>query len=220
MPYVLDWKASIEKLKSLLSQLENFAVPDEDKLSLMVRKIFWLLLNAQLQALQSLNDRYISCAVSWDDKTGLPSHPSMIADARYSAERIPDSFIRNLIDSFVGWTSFAEQEMNCWCGSWNKPRVVKIEVFLNHILSVEGECLRLKQFVGLKYADQKHLKHHYDLQMPSVALNGLVLVSCFEASLKMINGVEIKCLSVKKAKTLNLEGVGERIVGANKTLVG
>lgn len=214
----LDYQKTIERIEEIITGLRLNAISKIDlnvyqDLSLLALKT---LLKAQIKVLGYINDSSLNCAVPWDKRTGFPSHPTMVADAqRYVDFFKPPEEVKAFLDSFLGWSQVAREEMRCCCGQGKKARTVILFIQLNHIVSVvNDEYLCLKQFVGVGSLDSAHLKHHYDFGKPSQVADDLHIISVSEQGFRLV-GKHIVTLNLnpgfQRADQLNLEEFFRRV---------
>lgn len=201
----LGYEDSIAKLKNILLIGSD-------------NNIVTLLLKAQVKVLEYLNDQHINCPVPWDKRTGLSSHPSMIADAqKYTKFFQCSDVLKSILDSFLGWSLFATEELLCCCGgSLLKPRKVSFDVMLNHALRVDkigaDYFLIVKQLVGVRCSNRGHLKNHYNFGKMSQVLDDLSMIFIDESGLSLKSGqIDCRFISSQKADQFNLEEFSRRI---------
>lgn len=202
----LDYKKSIDKLKNIL----KIELPGSD--------VITLVLKAQAKVLEHLNDENFNCPVPWDKRTSLPSHPSMVTDAQKYAEFFKCSAgLKSVLDSLLGWSLFAKEELLCCCGgSLLKPRDVSFDVVLNHALRIDrvgnNSFLVIKQFVGVRCNNRRHLKNHYNFGRMSQVIDDLSIIFIAEAGFRLtLNGIDHRFISSQKADQFNLEEFSRRI---------
>src|SRR3989344_787406 len=212
----LDYQESIVKLKDILT----IYFPDSSD-----SNIITLLLKAQMKVLEYLNDQHINCLVPWDKRTGLPSHPSMVADAQKYANFLRCSEgLKSLLNSFLGWSLFAEEKLLCCCGgSLLKLRNVSFDVMLNHLLRVDqigGDYfLIVKQLVGVRCGDKGHLKNHYNFGKMSQAMDDLSMIFTAESGFNLKSGqIRYRFCSSQKADQFNFEEFSKRINAINSEI--
>lgn len=203
----LDYQQSIAKLKDILRVGFDTALT-----------IPLLILKAQLKVLEYLNDRHVNCPIPWDKRTGFPSHPSMVADAQKYLKFFQCSAdLKSLLDSFLGWSLFAREELLCCCGgSLLKPRNISFDVMLNHVLRIDyvdgNFFLVIKQLVGVRCSNRGHLKNHYNFGKMSQAIDDLSMIFISESGFNLKSGrINHKFISSQKADQFNLEEFSRRI---------
>lgn len=160
---------------------------------LMFLDILLLLLTSHLATVKYLNlaqsevvmqkligSENITCDIPWDEKMGLPSHPTLAADAK-SYPRIfkpEDGRLSALCESFSGWSRYATQKELCACNSRLRINELIIEILVNHILKAENGWISIKQLIGLRSKDTKRLeKHYYEDKSPSRFVDSLLIIS-------------------------------------------
>jgi len=159
----IDYREAIGKIRKTATKLKK-ELSKQEASKVLPSFAFYILLRAEMEVLLYLNDENLNCQVPWNDwdmKVGLPSIPSMIADAR-KHRTAEESFLYALLHSFFSWTVFARETLDCSHGSGPK-REVKDDIMMNYVLSSEDNALVIKQLVGVKSDDLSHLEHHYDL---------------------------------------------------------
>lgn len=209
---VLNYNDSIEKLQGITERVNGGA--GEINLSESLPFFCFLAaLKAQLKVLKYLNDEYLNCALAWDARTGLPSHPSIIADVgSYIKHFEPKGVLGIVLRSFLGWTLFSAENLMCACGRGFSLRQIKIDVMLNHAVRVEADNLVIKQFLGIKCDDPGHLKHHYDVTKLSQRDNDLHLIWTCENQVELKDGLEIKSVKTLQSKQFNAGEFENRIL--------
>lgn len=202
----LDYQESIARIKDIL------------EIDMSGSSTVTLVLKAQMKVLEYLNDRHLNCPIPWDKRTGLPSHPSMVADAqKYTKFFQCSEGLKSLLDSFLGWSLFAKEELSCCCGgSLLKPRNVSFDVMLNHALRVDqigGDYfLVVKQLVGVRCSNRGHLKNHYNFGQMSQVLDDLSMIFIAETGFGLKSGrIDYRFISSQKADQFNLEEFSRRI---------
>lgn len=179
-PIFLGYKESLEKLHTIITVLFNeienpppMSRPTEQNALLILLSAFI----AQYYTIKKLNDEVINCCVPWDQRTGLPTHSTIIADAQKFCELFrPPPFLELILCSLFQWTLFTRQEFKCCCGRGWKMRTITIEIMINFFIGVTEKDLVIKQIVGIKSDDRKHLQEHYDRKRGSRTFNDLVIV--------------------------------------------
>ncbi len=201
----LSYQESIEKIKDILAANKD-------------PNIITFLLRAQLKVLKYLNDENFNCLVPWDKRTGLPSHPSMAADAqKYMNFYQCSDDLKSVLNSFLCWSLFAREELICCCGgSLLKPRKVSLDIMLNHVLRVEvidGDyCLVVKQLVGAGCSNKGHLKNHYNFGKMSQLIDNLSIIFIAEICLNLKSSkIDSRLPASQKADQFNLEEFERRI---------
>lgn len=166
---------------------------------LMFLDILLLLLASHLLAVKHLNSiqsprimqkligkENITCDIPWDETLGLPSHPTLAADAKSFPKifRPEDQRLTALCESFSGWSLYATQKELCACNSRLKVNELTIEILVNHILKTEGDKLLIKQLIGLRSKDLSRLeKHYYEDKVPSRFVDSLLIISDVSADI-------------------------------------
>jgi len=206
-----DYNESINRLKSILES----GLPANCS---TIGNAISAILKAQVKVLEYLNDRHLNCPVPWDKRTGLPSHPSMVADAQKYVKFFQCSEdLKSVLNSFFGWSLFAEEKLICCCGgSLLKPRNVSFDVMLNHALRVEqidGDYfLVVKQLVGVRCSNRGHLKNHYNFGKMSHVMDDLSMIFIDEAGFSLkSNRIDYRFISSQKADQFNFEEFSRRI---------
>lgn len=202
----LDYQESITRLKNIL------------EIDISSSNTVTLILKAQLKVLEYLNDKNFNCPVPWDKRTSLPSHPSMVADAqKYTKFFQCSEGLKSVLNSFLGWSLFAKEELLCCCGgSLLKSRHVSFDVMLNHALRVDrigaDYFLVVKQLIGVRCGDRGHLKNHYNFGKMSQAMDDLSMIFFAEAGFNLrSNKIDYKVIASQKADQFNFEEFSRRI---------
>ncbi len=202
---------SIQKIKQIIygCWLEYHS----DRPGLLPSFVFGLALKAQIKVLQSLNSQYLYCDVLWDQDTGLPSHPSLVADVQKFPEILEHpELLETVLKSFASWTLLQRQEIDCCCGGDFKLRKVLFEIMLNHILRVEGNSLIITQLVGVRSDDQKHLKKHYSFSKQSKRADDMHIVwSCANKLTPNDGSYSLSSLESQCAKEFKVEEFAKMI---------
>ncbi len=215
---ILGWRDSILRLEETVGKFERGLMEFAGEAFLPFVS-FFLLLSAQFKALESLNDEYLNCGLAWDERTGLPSHPSIIADGQtYRRLFKPDGILDAVLASFSGWILLSREQLFCCCGKKFrgplKDRNVEIDVLLNHILSFDDEKgFVVKQLVGIKCGDPEHLEHHYDFKKQSRRDDGLYIIWLCENRLIVNGKVEAALFSKEQAGQFNAPELYKRLNG-------
>ncbi|MBI3274144.1 MAG: hypothetical protein HYZ69_03290 [Candidatus Colwellbacteria bacterium] len=179
-PLFLGYSESLKKLKRIIMILEKkimHPLPMHQAPAQGTLLVFRAALVAQYRTIEKLNNETINCDVPWDRITGFPTHTTIIADAQKFCElfRVPP-LIEILLRSLRSWTAFSEQEFKCCCGKGWKMRTLFLEVMLNYSFETTENGLMIKQIVGIKSNDRKHLQEHYDQKRGSRVFGDLVIV--------------------------------------------
>ncbi|MDP3792275.1 MAG: hypothetical protein Q8Q89_00955 [bacterium] len=157
-------QARLEKIKLSLSDLA------EEHMPFMA---YLVLLDAVINHLRNSLNKMFYFPIPWETDTGLPSQPSLIADARHYCRVANLSETTGVIvDSFAEWRLFKEQKVFCCCGKGSvisRERIVPIEIVIHHPVSIDREAhtLEIKQLVGIRSTDRDHIENHYDLRLDS-----------------------------------------------------
>lgn len=209
----LDYQESMTRIKDIF----GVDMPSNSSLA--------LLLKAQLKVLEYLNDQYLNCPTPWDKRTGLPSHPSMVADAqKYSKFSQCSEGLKSVLDSFFGWSLFAREELLCCCGgSLLKPRKVSFDIMLNHALRVDqinnDYFLVVKKLVGVRCSNKGHLKNHYNFGRMSRVIDDLSMIFVAEDGFNLKSGqIDHGFISSQKADQFNFEEFSRRVASVTSEI--
>lgn len=181
----LSYQESIAKLNNILDS-NDFGRNVNSAIAFVV-----IALKAQAKILEHLNDQHLNCSIPWDKRTGLPSHPSMIADAqKYTKFFQCSEGIKSVLNSFLGWSLFAEKKILCYCdSSLLKPHNVSFGVMLNHVMRVDwtkGDYFFvIKQLVGVKCNNKEHPKNHYNFGKISQVMDDLSMIFISEVGFNL-----------------------------------
>src|SRR3989344_4531723 len=157
-------QARLEKIKLSLSILAKKHLP---------LLAYTVLLEAAINNILRRNNKMFYFPIPWETDMGLPSQPSLIADARHYCRVNNLSETSGIIvDSFAEWRLFKEQKIFCCCGKGSvisRERIVPIEIVLHHPISIDREAytIEIKQLVGIRSTDRDHIENHYDLRRDS-----------------------------------------------------
>jgi len=214
----LNYKESIERIQKIIDSLGHQIDNDLPQVIRPTLICLYAVLKAQLKVIEYLNDEYLNCGMPWDEETGFPSPPSMIADAeRYIDFFKPDKAIEIILRSFFEWTLFSQEKFICCCGNFS-PRSVSLDLMLNCRLGSTIEGLKIKQLFGVKSDDKKHLIHHYDdKKKPSRVIDDLIIIFSSHGSLRVNeNKIELcESFDSERVEQFNLD---EFIARNNKLL--
>lgn len=213
-PQFLNWRESAEKIRELVVRLKNDIVRKENpSYQVLAGYAFLALLAAEIGALHHFNSDTLSCALPWDENTGIPSPSSMIADVQkflLHAGYTKDA--QKLLQSFATWTPIAEQKISCVCGSKKfQSREIGIHLILHHIVSQEDNVVAVRQLVGVASDDDEHLRHHYNVRTPSRQYEDVQII--WDAENHIRNEV-FSLLKSSYADTFNVAEFESRIKGA------
>lgn len=156
--------ARLQKIKSALSDLAKEHMP------IMA---YAILLDAAINHLKHGQNKMFYFPIPWEKDAGLPSRPSLVADARHYCQTDNLSEITKLIvGSFAEWRLFQREKIFCCCGkdsTVSRERIVPIEIVIHHPINIYRELniLEIKQLVGIRSADRDHIENHYDLRRDS-----------------------------------------------------
>ena len=204
----VDYKTSIERLDDILKRIK--------KRTSYEAAIWRAVFSSERAVLEYLNDERLNCEVAWDQRTGLPSHPSLIADIQQYAKlfRPPKMGLglevkKALLQSFSGWTLLGHQTMDCACGRSFKMRKVEMDFMINTLLRVEKNALVMKQLIGIKADDPAHLAQHYDFGKASKKIDDCIIIFESESKVSMKDGryLLIRRLSQKSAGQFNTDKI-------------
>lgn len=218
-PKFFNWRESAEKIRELIVRLKN-DIDRKENLSYQALPgyAFLALLAVEIGALRHLNSESLSCALPWDETTGMPSLPSVIADVQ---KFLPHTEYREdaqrLLQSFAAWTPIAEQKIACVCGSEKfQTREIVIHLMLHHVMSQEDSMVVVRQFVGVASDDDTHLRHHYNVRTPSQQYEDVQII--WDAENRIRNEVFF-LLTSSYADTFNVAEFESRIKGAAAEII-
>ncbi|MBI4160639.1 MAG: hypothetical protein HY506_01915 [Candidatus Yanofskybacteria bacterium] len=166
-------QARLQKIKSALSGLA------EDHMPVMA---YIILLDAAINHLGRSQNKMFYFPIPWEKDTGLPSHPSLIADARHYCQTNGLSDTAGVIvNSFTEWQAFRKQNIFCCCGKGSavsRERMVLIEIVIHHpiIIDRESNIFEIKQLVGIRATDRDHIENHYNLRRDSRVDNNISII--------------------------------------------
>lgn len=179
-PVFLTYKESLTKLEEIITLLHN-AITHPPPMRRPTAENALIILCAaciaQFHTIKKLNNETINCDVPWDQRTGFPVHSTIIADAQKFCELFhPPPCLETLLRSLSRWTTFSHEEFKCCCGRGWKLRILFLEIMVNTFLDVTEKGLMIKQIVGIKSDDRKHLQEHYNQKRGSHIFHDLVIV--------------------------------------------
>jgi hypothetical protein len=210
---ILDYKESIQKLSDLVTIIKEKMQKMENEYGSYLPSIsFFLALQVQAKVIDYLNDEALNYGLAWDEDTGFPSLPSLVADVgSYVRHFNPQGKLRILLESFCGWSLFEKEEMLCCCSSF-KLRKVALEIMLNHVLEIQESSVVIKQILGVRTDDLKHLEQHYDLKKPSQRIDNLNIIWLCRNEIKNNGSLKIEYLGSEHAEQFNFLGFQNRIM--------
>lgn len=192
-------RARLQKVRLTLAELAK------EHLSVMA---YGVLLDTAIKHLEQDQNKMFYFPIPWEKDTGLPSHPSLIADARHYCQNNNLSDTAGVIvDSFAEWRLFKEQKILCCCGKGSvvsQERIVPIEIVIHHPIHADGEAniLEIKQLVGIKSADRNHIENHYDLRQDSRVNSNISIVSTSSVKINLTD-FQLMARSENNAKQFN-----------------
>ena len=157
-------QARLEKIKLSLSILAKKHLP---------LLAYTVLLEAAINNILRRNNKMFYFPIPWETDTGLPSQPSLIADARhYCRVNNLSETTGIIVDSFAEWRLFKEEKIFCCCGKGSaisRERIVSFEIVIHHPINIdrEAQILEIKQLIGIKSTDRDHIENHYNLRRDS-----------------------------------------------------
>lgn len=175
-------RARLQKIQSALAELAKEHLP------IMA---YGILIDAAINHLEQGQNKMFYFPIPWEKDTGLPSHPSLIADARHYCRNNNTTETKGLIvDSFAEWRLFQKTSIFCCCGKGSvcsRERIVPIEIVIHHPIHADGKAniLEIKQLVGIKTADRDHTENHYDLRQDSRVNSNISIVSTSSAKISL-----------------------------------
>lgn len=175
--FIEDPETTIIRLQEIKSRLSDLA---EKHMPIMA---YTVLLGASINHLTHGQNKMFYFPIPWEVDTGLPSHSSLIADARHYC-RSNNLFDTTgiIVDSFAEWRLFKEQRIFCCCGKGSvisRERMVPIEIVIHHPISIdrESKTLEIKQLVGIRSTDREHIENHYNLRRDSRVDDSISIIS-------------------------------------------
>lgn len=211
---ILGYAESLERLRGIIPKFETQIKTAKDSSFLLPFISFYLALLAHKKALEYLNDKYLNYGLAWDEDIGLPSLPSLVADVgSYIRYLNPQGGLRMILESFCGWTLFAKEEIMCACGKRSlKLRKVSLEIMLAHILEIKNSSVVVKQLLGVRTDDMKHLVRHYNFKKPSQRIDNLFMIWLCQNRIKNNGNLEGEYLGSEQAEQFNLLGFQNRVL--------
>lgn len=174
---------------------------------------------AQAATLQKLNSRSLHAPVPWDQLTGFPSHPTLIADAvKYADFLEKNDPLRIILSSFREWTLFCKEKVQCKHDS--EAKIIDCEVLLNHTIARENNALAVKQLVCAKSDNKRHLERHYGSVKPTKAYGESTNI-IWTASNKILASdeeqIKIESFGIETSNMFSEVEFGKRLIAAIKS---
>ena len=181
---------AVARSEVITNQIEKLLGADI-KPELFAARVYCLALRAQQKILGYLNSDSFYCQVLWDDRTGLPSHPSLAADVAKCGEvfGLPAE-LRALLNSLSEWTVLRSEKLEGCCCS-GKPRDILLDIMVNTVLRVDADWLTIKLFLGVRTNDEKHLEKHYGFKRQSRASGDINIIFIGENRMRVLNGIVV-----------------------------
>lgn len=185
--FIEDPETTIARLQKIKSGLSDLA---EKHMPFMA---YTVLLGAAINHLTHSQNKMFYFPIPWEVDTGLPSHPSLIADARhYCRSNNLSNTIGIIVDSFAEWRIFQQQRIFCCCGKGSvisRERIVPTEIVIHHPIHIDREAktLEIKQLVGIRSTDRDHIEHHYSLRRDSRVNHHISIISSAFATIEIEN---------------------------------
>lgn len=200
---ILGYRESIKRLSAMVDKLRKILVK-ESMLAFLPAWCFLLAIKGEIRTWLAINSERLNSPVVWDTETSLPSHPSLAADAKSSADYLGenDLLLKLILQSFSGWTPFCEETIQCACGGHGfKKRNVGYGIFVKHDLLKDGSSLNVRQMVAIQSEDADFLDKHFSWKAENVGLQNSVIVysSKNRVAVGGAKGVEIANLETKSA---------------------
>ena len=170
---------AVARSEVITNQIEKLLGADI-KPELFAARVYCLALRAQQKILGYLNSDSFYCQVLWDDRTSLPSHPSLAADAAKCGEvfDLPTES-RALLNSFSEWTVLRSEKLEGCCCS-GKPRDVLLDIMANTVLRADTDWLTVKLLLGIRTNDENHLEKHYGFKRQSQVSDDIGIIFACE----------------------------------------
>ncbi len=185
--FIEDPEISINRLRKIKSGLSDLA---ERHMPIMA---YTILFDAAINHLTHSQNRMFYFPIPWELDTGLPSHPSLIADAKhYCRTNNLTETTGVIVDSFAEWRSFKKQRIFCCCGKGSvisRERIVPIEIVIHHPVNIDRESrtLEIKQLVAIRSSDRDHIENHYDLRRASRVNSDISIIKTGFVKIDLVN---------------------------------
>lgn len=210
---IIDYKEGLRRLRGLIDLIHDKISIGNSTLigkNFGFLKVLGIVFEAQHKLIGHINDELISCPLAWDETTGFPSHPTLVADLQKYAEifKPQDSVLATVLRSFARWEHLVQETSTRCCGSGFNLKTVKMDIKLNHGLKTMHNFLIFTQLVGVESADLSHqeLRDYFDFRRPSRVIDGLMIIFSREWLLQAKDGeLETKEVKTEKAELFNLE---------------
>jgi len=193
-PEFKGYKESIELIEKISVGLKK-ELEKVEPLEFLPLWCFWAGLRGEAKVLGEINSEYLNSPLAWDTETNLPSHPSLVADAKKSCDFLRDSHprLKAVLSSFSGWAFLEEETVECGCyiSSFKKPDEEnnKIDVkqlfYLFHGLKKNGGELRVRQMLAVSADNKAHLAGHFSWSMKASGLERAIVIYESENSVSL-----------------------------------
>lgn len=175
---------SLKRLRPLIEGLEGADPKEQTPFHPVVLMLF--LAHASTVDIWKQSDH--PCFVAWDENTGMPSHPTLMADANFWGKRTRGKESA-LLQSFGEWAVWKQEPFNCSCGRFRRgARKIEVEIMLRHDLAVLGDILILYQAAAVRSSDKGHLNHHYERELARRSDGDMTVVMECEGTISILKG--------------------------------
>lgn len=208
---IIDYKEGLQRLRELIDLIHaKVALGDSTLIgkNLGFLKVLSIALEAQHKLISYLNDDLISCPIAWDETSGFPSHPTLVADLQKYVEifKPENKFLVSVLRSFDHWELLTRETSQV--GVNLKLKTTLMNIKMNHILKTLHNNLVFTQLVGVESADISHqeLRDYFDFRRPSKVIDGLMIIFSREWLLRVVDGrLETQEVKTKKAELFGVE---------------
>lgn len=198
----LDPKKSLERLEPLILSL----IQGKSSASAILKPSYdalLILLIAHYKVVEELNNDVFRCRVPWNKETGLPSCPTLIADAESFIKLFnANEEVTKIIHSFLGWSLFAKEQKECVNFKNLNLHSVNLSIMTHYTMEEKSDKIFFEQLVGIKTNNTSHLHYYYDSASPSKAIKKLIIVSRTVAIISTGNN-QLSLSLFQKQKTAN-----------------
>lgn len=177
--FIEDPEAIIAKLRKIKLALSDSAKKHRPVMA------YDVLLKAFINNLALNQSRMFYFPIPWEVDVDLPSHPSLIADARHycQSNNLSDT-TGVVVDSFAEWRLFKQQNIFCCCGknsTISRERTIPIGIMLHHSLGIDhkSHTLEIKQLIGIRSTDRNHIENHYNLHRNSRVNDDISIIGTY-----------------------------------------
>ena len=214
---LIEHQEAIRRITRITASLKAILIEKKNDPDFLPVWIWYLILIAQRRSLRRINDEVIYSPVSWNQSTGFPSHPSLIADAQIYAKFLKGSeFFKKILASLSDWTILSREKISCCCGKGWNSRIVEFNVLIRYLMKIEENSLFAQQLIGIQSGDLNHLSEHYpNFSVESVVVPYTRIVYVCENRIRRDDeSIQVKLSRKEKADTFDHKCFSDAVWGA------